>query len=68
LVPNVTAGLSSLGLANGAELWFRWEITKIGGNNATHAIDNVVVAVPEPSTAALVGIGLLFLSRRIRRS
>ena len=68
LIAGVTGGATSLGLQAGDELWIRWAITKISGNNSTHGIDNVVVAVPEPSTAALLGIGLLLLLGRLRPS
>ena len=66
LVAGLSPGIGSLGLANGDELWLRWEITKVGGNNSTHGIDNVVVAVPEPTTAALLGLGLLLVCNRVR--
>jgi hypothetical protein len=66
LIAGVTGGVTSLGLQAGDELWVRWAITKIGGNNSTHGIDNVVVAVPEPSTAAFLGVGLLLLIGRLR--
>jgi serralysin len=66
LIAGITGGISALGLPAGDELWVRWEITKIGGANSTHGIDNVVVAVPEPTTAALAGIGLLLVCNRVR--
>jgi len=66
LVPDVYGGISGLGLQSGSELWFRWEITKIGGNNATHGIDNVVVAVPEPTAGLLGGLSALWLLFRRR--
>jgi hypothetical protein len=68
LVPNVLAGASALGLANGDELWLRWDIAKTGGQNSTHGIDNVFVSVPEPTIAAFLGVGLLLLGWRFRRA
>jgi hypothetical protein len=66
LLAGLGAGIGSLGLQNGDELWLRWEITKIGGNNTTHDIDNVTVAIPEPGAAVLGGLGLALLALRRR--
>jgi len=67
LLAGLSAGINSVGLQNGDELWLRWEITKVSGNNATHGLDNVLVAVPEPSAAALAGLGMLLAVSRMRR-
>jgi hypothetical protein len=67
LLANNTFGLSSLNWQSGDELWFKWTISKISGQNSTHGIDNVVVAVPEPSVFALAGLGLLLGVNRLRR-
>lgn len=69
LVADVYGGASSLGWQNGDELWVKWTISKIGGQNSTHGIDNVVVTVPEPGVLALGGLGLATLLgwRRLRR-
>ena len=66
LIAGVTGGATALGIQPGDELWIRWSITKIGGNNSPHGIDNVVVAVPEPSTAGFIGLGFLLLLGRVR--
>jgi len=68
LVANNSFAINSLGWQNGDELWFKWTITKVAGNNSAHGIDNVVVAVPEPSVLALVGLGLLLLARPFCRN
>lgn len=67
LLAGLSAGIGSLGLQNGEELWLRWEITKLGGNNATHGIDNVTVVVPEPAVAGWGALALagLWLRRRM---
>jgi hypothetical protein len=62
LLPGVIGGVGSLGLQDGDELWLRWEITKVGGQNATHGIDNVIVQVPEPSVFTLLLLGALGLA------
>ncbi len=68
LLAGVLGGASELGLLPNEELWIRWEITKIAGNNATHGIDNVLVSVPEPSSALLVVLGAFaFICRRAKR-
>lgn len=69
LVPNLYAGISSLNWQSGDELWLKWTISKIAGQNSTHGIDNLVVQVPEPGPAGLAGIGgLLWLCRRLLRA
>jgi hypothetical protein len=65
-VAGITGGLGDLGLLPGDELWVRWRFEKLVGENAPHGIDNVVVAVPEPSSAALLGLGFLLLVGRLR--
>ncbi len=55
-------------IANGADIYFRWKYTHIGGTSTHMGIDNITVtAVPEPQSAALLGgLGLLGLLRRRR--
>ena len=68
LVPNVYGGVSALNWQNGDELWLKWTISKIAGNNSTHGIDNLVVQVPEPGVLLLAGLGIVlgWSQRRFR--
>jgi hypothetical protein len=59
--------IGSLGWQNGDELWFKWTLTKLAGNNCTHGIDNVSLSVPEPASLTLLGIGLVLVVNRLRR-
>jgi hypothetical protein len=63
LLSGLSSGISNLGLQAGEELWLRWDFTKTAGENCTHGIDNVVVSVPEPSTAVLLVLGLFAVAR-----
>ena len=65
-IRGITATLSSLNVPSGSELWVEWTFNKVSGGNIGEAIDNVVVAVPEPATTALFGIGVFLLCKRLR--
>ncbi len=68
LLPGIVSGITALGLQPGEELWVRWEIAKVAGQNATHGIDNVIVTVPEPSAGLLALLALLGLAGRHMRN
>ncbi len=63
--------LNGVSLAPGQELFLRWVDADHSGTDHGLAIDDLNVTaltvVPEPSTLALVGGGLLFLLHRLRR-
>ena len=67
-IRGITATLNSLNVPNGSELWIEWTFNKVTGGNIGEGIDNVVLAVPEPATSALLGIGVLLLCKRLRSS
>jgi hypothetical protein len=49
-------------IANNSEIWFRWTYNHTSGTSVHMGIDDIAVsAVPEPSTYALLGIGMLGL-------
>ena len=63
--------ISGLNWADGATLTLRWSDLDAAGNDGMFALDNLsisAVAVPEPSTVALISLGALALIwRRFRR-
>jgi hypothetical protein len=71
-IAGLGATLSGLNVAPGAELWLRWFDSDSSGADHGIAIDNFDIsfttAVPEPTTATLLGLGLLLLGNRMRRS
>ena len=66
LVPNVYGGVDSLNWQGGDELWLKWTISKIGGQNSTHGIDNLIVQVPEPGIVTLASLCCLVVWWRHR--
>ncbi len=56
-------------LAPGDEIWIRWSDANSSGLDHGIGIDNFTITfqVPEPSTTALLGLGLAFLVNRSRR-
>jgi uncharacterized protein len=72
---NRVAGLggtiTGLSVASGDEIWLRWFDANSPSADAGMAIDNFGItfeaaSIPEPSLAALIGLGFLFLVRRAR--
>ncbi|MCA9247313.1 MAG: PEP-CTERM sorting domain-containing protein, partial [Planctomycetales bacterium] len=73
-VAGLTTTVTGLSWAAGDELWIRW-IDQEAGNRRQHlAVDNFAfsanIAVPEPSTFALLALGVagFALRRRVRKS
>ncbi|NWK55255.1 PEP-CTERM sorting domain-containing protein [Verrucomicrobiaceae bacterium N1E253] len=73
---NTVAGTAFTGLTNGDTIDFRFyfadNASSINTDNQIHRLDDisingVVTAIPEPSSAALLGLGLLTLCNRRRR-
>jgi len=60
------SGLINLTWAPGQTLYIRWQDFNDAGNNAGLAIDNLVVAIPEPSAIGLV-FGLAVVGAALRR-
>lgn len=60
---NLTADITGITWGDGQELWLRWTDNSSGGNRrAAVGIDDVnFTAIPEPSIAALSGLGVLAL-------
>lgn len=64
--------VTGINWASGADLWLRWDDINDTGNDHGLAIDDVsfsadVAVVPEPGTAALLGLGALSLAGIRRR-
>ena len=67
-VPGITATVTGINWQPGTDLWLRWDDVNNVGNDHGMAIDNVSVsAVPEPSAAALAGLGTLVMLMLRRR-
>ena len=69
VITGLTDTLDITGIGNGQELWV---VLTASGNGTQSFADNLsVIAVPEPSTYALIGgfvaLGLVMLRRRLRR-
>ena len=69
----IGATISGLSLTPGQEIFFRWYDINDVSNDHGLAVDDLtvsytVVPVPEPTTAALMGLGLLLVSNRFRSS
>jgi hypothetical protein len=60
--------VTGLTWADGTDLWIRFKINNVGGIDHGLLIDDVnfVAAVPEPTTATLMGLGLLAIVARLR--
>jgi hypothetical protein len=68
-VADIHADLETLDLQPNHELWLKWTVSKVNGNNLGQGVDNVRVSlVPEPGTAALLLFGLLAFRARSRRA
>ena len=70
-IAGLGATFTELSIANGDEIWLRWWDSNSSLLDAGIAIDNFSItfeaaAIPEPSLAALIGLGFLFLVRRAR--
>lgn len=69
---SLSASISGMALADGQKLVMRWRIAESGAQRAGLMIDDVTVnnwvTIPEPSTAGMLSIALLFalLIRKIR--
>jgi hypothetical protein len=63
--------VTGINWAPGSELWLRWRDPNDAGNDHGMAIDDFSFsAVPEPTTLALVGVGMVttgLITRRLRR-
>jgi serralysin len=67
-IAGISALVDALNLQPDDELWFKWIVSKISGDNIALSVDNVVVLIPEPSIFALLGLGLIgFAAIRRRR-
>ena len=69
----LSATISGLSMTPGQEVFFRWYDINDTSNDHGLAVDDLTVsyttvAVPEPTTAALLGMGLLAFCNRIRSS
>jgi hypothetical protein len=66
------ATISGLSLTPGQEIFFRWYDINDVSNDHGLAVDDLTISytttVPEPTAAALAGIGLLLVCNRIRSS
>lgn len=67
-VAGLGATLTDLVIAPGDELWLRWFDSDSSGADHGIAIDNFSIGftVPEPTTATLMGVGLMALLARVR--
>jgi hypothetical protein len=59
-VAGITATVTGINWQPGTDLWLRWDDVNNTGNDHGLAIDNLSFsAIPEPSSLALAGLGLL---------
>ena len=66
----LSATLSGLTVNSGQEVFFRWYDLNDASNDHGLAVDDLTISfttIPEPTTAALVGLGLLLIRRRRAR-
>jgi PEP-CTERM motif-containing protein len=64
----VSFNITSLSIANGAQIWIRWNDFNATSNDDGLGIDNFLLqAVPEPATSMLIGAGLLLVAQRFIR-
>jgi hypothetical protein len=69
LVPMTALTISGVNWLPGTDLWLRWTDINDAGNDHGLAIDDLnfwASAIPEPTVAAMLGLGTLGLARRRR--
>jgi hypothetical protein len=67
----ISFNITSLNIANGAQIWIRWSDLDATGADDGLGIDNFSInaVVPEPSTWLMIGVGAVLLAgaQRLRR-